>query len=50
MLQMLEYTEKNTLIGEFQIVVLSYLLTADSDRQEHCMECDEMLTVHVLCE
>jgi hypothetical protein len=49
MLQMLlEETEKCSLIGELQIVILYFPLAASSDSREHRKECDEMLAVHAL--
>jgi hypothetical protein len=49
MLQMqLEVTDKNTLIGECQLV-LSFQLTADPERRKQLTERDGMLVVHVLC-
>jgi uncharacterized membrane protein YfhO len=48
MLQMLEHMQKYALIREWKIFVLSFLLIADSDRQEHLMECDEILVTCVL--
>jgi hypothetical protein len=41
MLQMLLVdTEKNTAFGECKIVIISFLLIADTDRQELLTECD----------
>jgi hypothetical protein len=49
MLQMLlEATQINTPIRECQKVVLSFLLTADSEKLEYLMEFDGVLAVHVL--
>jgi hypothetical protein len=44
----LEDTGHNTIIGECQIVILSFLLTADSERREKFTESGRMLAVHVL--
>jgi hypothetical protein len=49
MLQMLfEGTEKSTLIEECHMVVLSLLLTANSDRQEHFTKHHRMLAAYIL--
>jgi hypothetical protein len=39
LLMLLEDAEKNTLIRECQMIVLSFLLTLTSERWEYCMEC-----------
>jgi hypothetical protein len=49
MLQMLlEDTEKNSLIGVCQIVLLSFLLAPNYERQEHITKCNGMLAMRVL--
>jgi hypothetical protein len=45
---LLEDAEKNTIIGECQIVVLSFLLTSYSDRWKHFTERNALLAVHIL--
>jgi hypothetical protein len=45
---LLEDTAKYILIGECQIVLLSFLLTADSNRREHFTECNVILAVQVM--
>jgi hypothetical protein len=41
-------TEKNTIFGEGPIIILYFLLTADSYRLENFTGCDRRLAVHVL--
>jgi hypothetical protein len=49
LLMLLEDTEKNTVIGECQIVVLYFLLIANTESWNvYSMECDGMLAVHTV--
>jgi hypothetical protein len=47
MLQMFDDTEKSTLTEECHMVVFSFLLTTNSDRQEHFTK-HQMLAIYIL--
>jgi hypothetical protein len=45
---LLEEAEKNAIIRERYIIVLSFLLTVNSDKWKYFMEGDEMSDAHIL--